>query len=285
MKIKFKLEPIHIRQVVTQFLENGLFWVTLVLITIGGVTTFYYQGNIALRTGSLKVSSTTVSNIHKVGEHELPISSVQTEKKQISLTFDVTGRKENLHQILETLSKYNVKASFFLTGSWLDENSQEVTYIAEQGHDLGNSTENHKNMSQLDKAAMKEEILQLHNRIKEQTGLTMYLFRPPYGDYNNEVITTAKELNYLPVTFNIASHDWKDYGAESLTETIIQNPNLGYGSIIQFHTGAKYTPEALEAVIIQLQGAGYQFVPLSQLLLIDHYYLNQKGCQIPGPAQ
>lgn len=285
MKIKFKLEPIHFCKTMTHFLENGLFWMVLVLITIGGVTTFYYQGNIALNSNTVKVSAVTAAKIHKAGVYELPISSVQTEKKQLTLTFDLTGQKENLHQILDTLSKHNIKASFFLTGGWLDENPQEAANIVKQGHDLGNATENHKNMSQLDRSSIKEEILHLHNRVKEQTGYNMHLFRPPYGDYNNDVISTAIELSYQPVTFNIASYDWKDYGAQSLTETIIKNPVLNNGSIIQLHTGAKYTPEALESIILQLQGAGYELVPLTQMLITDHYYLDQRGCQIPGTRQ
>lgn len=277
--MKFKPPSIH------HFLENGLFWVVLLLMTIGGVTTFYYQGRIALNAASRpasSISSTQASKNHRVADKELPIYCVRTEKPQVALSFDAAWGNEQTRSLLDMLAKYQVKATFFMTGSWVEKYPEDVKYILEQGHDLGNHSEHHKNMSQLDKLQIKEEILEVHNRVKALTGQEMILFRPPYGDYDNDVISVTKDMGYYPIQWDIDSLDWKDYGSQSIIDTVVNHKHLGNGSIILMHNGAKYTLDALESVITGLQAKGYELVPISQLILTDNYHLDQEGRQIPG---
>ena len=84
---------------------------------------------------------------------------------------------------LDILKKYNVHAAFFMTGEWVEKYPDEVKAIYAAGHDLGNHSENHKNMSRLSDEEKTEEIMRAHQRVKELTGVEMNLFRPPYGDY------------------------------------------------------------------------------------------------------
>ena len=109
----------------------------------------------------------------------------------------------------------------------------------------------------------------------------MFLFRPPYGDYDSAVVTNARQNGYYPIQWNIDSLDWKDYGAEDIIKKITENKNLSNGSIILCHNGAKYTKDALDAVITTLQDKGYEFVPISQLIYKDNYHMNHEGRQIP----
>lgn len=76
------------------------------------------------------------------------------------------------------------------------------------------------------------------------------------------------------------SLDWKDYGVESIIKEVTQNKHLGNGSIILCHNGAKYTAEALDTLIITLKDAGYQFVPVSELIYREQYYMDHEGRQI-----
>ena len=96
-------------------------------------------------------------------------------------------------------------------------------------------------MSQLSKEACKEEIVSVHEKVKALTGIEMKLFRVPYGDYDDQVIRTAKACGYEVIQWSIDSQDWKDYGKESIVKTILKNKELKSGAIILMHSGAKYT--------------------------------------------
>lgn len=167
-----------------------------------------------------------------------------------------------------------------MTGGWVEKFPEDVKYIASQGHDLGNHSENHKNMSQLSETEIQSEIQKVHDRVKELTGTDMTLFRPPYGDYDNEVVAVADSMGYYPVQWDIDSLDWKDYGADSIVDKVVNHKHLGNGSIILMHNGAKYTPQALEAVITGLQSKGYELVPISELIKKDNFHINHEGRQI-----
>ena len=121
----------------------------------------------------------------------------------------------------------------------------------------------------------------MHEKVKELTGYEMFLFRPPYGDYDNHVITNARSIGYYSIQWDVDSLDWKDYGTTSIINTVTRHKHLGNGSIILCHNGAKYTAEALDSLIQELKAQGYTFVPLSELIYRDHYHLDQEGRQIP----
>ena len=112
----------------------------------------------------------------------------------------------------------------------------------------------------------------------------MNLFRPPSGDYNNLVITTARECGYYPIQWDVDSLDWKDYGTDSIVSTVCEHKYLGNGSIILLHNGSTYTAQALEAVIQGLQARGYTLVPVSELIYTEDYHMDAEGRQIPNRA-
>ncbi|MBU5332870.1 polysaccharide deacetylase family protein [Anaerocolumna aminovalerica] len=181
--------------------------------------------------------------------------------------------------MLKILEKHNIKVTFFMTGGWIEKYPDDVKAIAAAGHDLGNHSENHKHMSQLSKEQSIEEIMKPHNKVKELTGIDMNLFRPPYGDYNNTLIQATREAGYHCIQWDVDSLDWKDYGAKSIVDTVVNNNHLGNGSIILCHNGAKYTKDALESMITGLKDKGYEIVPISQLIYTGEYYMDHEGRQ------
>ena len=108
----------------------------------------------------------------------------------------------------------------------------------------------------------------------------MDLIRPPYGDYDNEVITNATSCGYYSIEWDVDSLDWKDYGVDSIIKTVCEHKNLQNGSIILMHNGAKYTAEALPKVIEGLLSQGYKIVPISELIYKENYHLDVTGRQI-----
>jgi polysaccharide deacetylase family sporulation protein PdaB len=221
-----------------------------------------------------------ISTSGSASSRELPIYCVETDKPQIALTFDAAWGNEDTQEIMEILRKHDVKVTFFMTGGWVDAYPDDVKMILSEGHDLGNHSQNHKNMSQISDSEKEKELMTVHDKVKELTGYEMFLFRPPYGDYDNAVVTTARKCGYYTIQWDVDSLDWKDYGVDSIIKTVTQHKHLGNGSIILCHNGAKYTAQALDTMITTLKSQGYEFVPLSQLIYKDNYYMNHEGRQI-----
>lgn len=225
------------------------------------------------------VASKTTSVSNTVGDRELPIYCVETNEKKVALSFDAAWGNEDTATILEILKKHNVHVTFFMTGGWVDSYPDDVKAILADGHDLGNHSQNHKDMTQLSDGEIESELMTVHDKVKELTGYEMFLFRPPYGAYDNHVVTDAKALNYYPIQWDVDSLDWKDYGVDSIIRTVCEHKHLGNGSIILCHNGAKYTAQALDAMLTNLEEKGYQIVPVSELIYRDDYYLDTEGRQ------
>ncbi len=145
----------------------------------------------------------TVQTSSTVGDRELPIYCVETDEKKVALTFDAAWGNEDTQKIMDILKKHNVKVTFFMTGGWVEQYPDDVKMILANGHDLGNHSENHKNMSQISDSEKEEEIMKVHEKVKELTGYEMFLFRPPYGDYDNAVVKTAKKCGYYAIQWDV----------------------------------------------------------------------------------
>ena len=237
----------------------------------------------ALLRGAVVFWGDSVHASNTVGNRELPIYCVKTDEaggKKIALTFDAAWGNEDTKKILEILKKNNVKVTFFMTGGWVSTYPDMVKEIYNRGHDLGNHSENHKEMSKLNASEQKEEITAVDNKIKELTGYECFLFRPPYGDYNSLLINTVYGCNHYPVQWDVDSLDWKDYGVDSIIKTVTRHKALGNGSIILMHNGAKFTAEALDTVLTSLEEQGYEIVPVSQLIIRENFHMDGTGRQI-----
>lgn len=234
----------------------------------------------AVLRGVIVAAGANVTVSSSVDGRELPIYCVETDEKKIAISFDAAWGNEDTAKILEILKKNNVHATFFMTGGWVESYPDDVKAILADGHDLGNHSENHKNMSQLSDEEKREELMKVHQKVQELTGYEMFLFRPPYGDYDNAVVNVAKDCGYYTIQWDVDSLDWKDYGVDSIIKTVTQHKHLGNGSIILCHNGAKFTAQALDTLIATLKNEGYTFVPISELIYKDNYHMNHEGRQI-----
>lgn len=229
---------------------------------------------------SEQIETIVVNNIVSPdSDRQLPIYCVETDEKKVSLSFDAAWGNEDTAKILDILDEYDIKVTFFMTGGWVETYPDDVKAIYEAGHDLGNHSENHKNMSQLSGTECADELDSVTQKVKDLTGFTMELFRPPYGDYDNDVITVAASCGYYAIQWDVDSLDWKNYGVDSIIDTVLNHKALQNGSIILMHNGAKYTAEALPAVIEGLQEKGYEIVPISELIIRENYHMDVTGRQ------
>ncbi len=217
--------------------------------------------------------------VNATAAKKLPIYCVDTEKPRVALSFDAAWGNEDTQEILKILKKHQVHVTFFMTGGWVEEYPDDVKAIAEDGHDLGNHSENHKHMSELSAAQCTEEIMKVHEKVKALTGKDMTLFRPPYGDYNSTLIDAANGLGYHVIQWDVDSLDWKNRGIQDILDTVLNHKHLGNGSIILCHNGADYTKDALDGLITGLQDKGYELVPISELIYKENYEMDHEGRQ------
>lgn len=214
------------------------------------------------------------------GDRELPIYSVDMTEPKIALSFDAAWGAEDFSRLMDILEKHNTKVTFFMTGGWVEDNPDCVKYLVEQGHDLGNHSEHHYDMTTISKEEMVSEVKTVHDKVKELTGYEMVLFRPPYGAYDNNVIKTVNSLGYYAVQWSVDSLDWKDYGVDPIINTVCNHDALGPGAIILCHNGAKYTADALDTMLTNLEDQGYEIVPVSELIMRENYHMDVTGRQI-----
>ena len=198
----------------------------------------------------------------------------------MAVSFDAAWGADDTDELLRILDDNDVTATFFLCGYWVDKYPEEVEKIAAAGHDLGNHSATHPHMSTLSSKQITEELQGCHQAVKELTGIDMNLFRPPFGEYNDNVIRTAKENGYDSIQWDVDSLDWKEQGVEAEINQVLNHKHLGNGSILLFHNDAKYTPQALDTILKGLKEKGYDIVPVSELIHTGEYTVDHEGRQI-----
>lgn len=210
----------------------------------------------------------------------IPIYSVENDENKVAITFDCAWGADDIPAILNILKEKNVKATFFLVGEWVKRNPEEAKMIAEQGHDVANHSENHFKMSALSKDKIKKEIMECAKTIEEVTGIKPDLFRAPYGDYNDNVISIAKQNGCFTIQWSVDSLDWKP----GISQEAILNriSNVKSGDIFLFHNDTQHTDKVLGKVIDMIKEKGMNPVPVSELILRENYEILHDGRQVPG---
>ncbi len=197
---------------------------------------------------------------------QMPMFYVRTDRKAIALTFDISWGDKTPPKVLDVLKKYNQKATFFLSGPWSDHHRDFVKRIADDGHEIASHGQDHVNLSQVGKDQIRQNIKSAHDILVNVSGTSPRYFRPPNGDYDDLVVLGAKELGYETVIWSVDSMDWMNPGASYIVERVSK---LCFpGAIILFHASdsAKETHEALPMVLESLRAAGYELMPLGQLM-------------------
>lgn len=215
------------------------------------------------------------------GDRQLPIYCVQTEEKKIAISFDAAWGNDDTQTLIDILHEYNVPATFFVVGAWVDKYPESVKQLSDAGMQVMNHSNTHPYMSKLSTSQIQQEISDCNQKIAAITGREPTLFRPPYGDYDNHVVETVRQMGMEPIQWSVDSLDWKDSATpESICERVTQK--VRPGSIVLFHNDATYTPKALSSILKCLQDQGYEFVMIDDLICHGPYTLDHSGMQIPA---
>jgi len=210
-------------------------------------------------------------------ERELPIYCVQRDGKYASLTFDAAWGNEDTQQLIDTLARYEVKATFFVVGEWVDKYPESVKALHDAGHEVMNHSDVHPHMSKMSARDIVAEVNAANDKIEAVTGVRPTLFRCPYGEYDDNVVGTINGMGMQVIQWNVDSLVWKDLDAGEIYDRVTSR--MEPGSIVLFHNAAKHTPEALPSIIENLLSEGYSLVPVSRLLLEGDYYIDHTGKQ------
>lgn len=213
---------------------------------------------------------------------QLPIYCVQRDQKVISLSFDAAWGNEDTQQLIDILGKYNIKVTFFVVGEWVDKYPESVKALSDAGHEVMNHSNDHAHFNTLSAEEIAANINACSDKIEAVTGVRPTLFRPPYGEYDDHVITAVRGMGIEPIQWDVDSLDWKELSAAEITQRVTSK--VQPGSIVLFHNAALHTPEALPGIIEALLQEGYSFLPISQLLLTGEYTIDHTGCQCPAES-
>ncbi len=218
-------------------------------------------------------------------DRELPIYCVERQDKVVALSFDAAWGNEDTQALIDILAKYKINATFFVVGSWVDKYPDSVKALHDAGNEVMSHSDDHAHFASLDTEQIKSNINSSNDKIEAVTGVRPTLFRCPYGEYNDSVISTVNSMGMKAIQWDVDSLDWKGLSAEDIADRVLKN--VKSGSIVLFHNAAEHTPEALPTIIEALISDGYTIVPVSEILLQGDYTIDNTGmqCSVKGSKE
>lgn len=218
-----------------------------------------------------------VTDLNKPG-----IRRVDTTEKKIALGFDCGYNNKFTDYIMDVMDEYNCKVTFFVTGFFCQKFPDQLKKIHERGHEIGNHTMQHLRMAELKPEAIYQEIQGVNDLVREATGVSPVIMRPPYGSANSNVVAVSRMAGCETVFWTMDSYDWDP---KQSAETIIERStkNMGEGCILLFHNSAPKTKQTLKKILDDYKAKGLQIVPVSDLLYDGHYLVDENGTQKPDP--
>lgn len=210
-------------------------------------------------------------------KREIPIYCVDRDDNYVAISFDAAWGADKTRRIMDICDEYGVKATFFLVGFWIDKYPDIVAEIAARGFEIGTHSMTHPQMSKLSETECYNELFGSAKKIFDITGKQVTLFRPPFGDYNNQLITVAKSLGLYTIQWSVDSLDWKGLSALQIAQRV---QTAQSGDIILCHNNSDHIVEALPLIFEALRLKNLKFCPIGQLIYTENYTVDSSGKQI-----
>jgi len=212
--------------------------------------------------------STNTAYLAVTDKHKKAIQTVDTDQPYMSLSFDCAYDDSNTDALLSLLDQMNIKATFFMTGSFLSNFPESAKKIADAGHEIGCHSMTHPHMRTISMNAKYYQVRQNAQLVRDVLGVNPRLFRPPFGEFDPEVSAPARAEGMEVCMWSIDSHDW-DYAYNDVGVLRRVTRNVGPGTIILFHLDGQYTVDILpDAVAHYRNELGLELVPITELLAI-----------------
>ena len=204
--------------------------------------------------------------------------SVNVDGPYIAMTFDDGPSPETTPRLLDILKQRNIKATFFMIGQNAERNPAIVKRILAEGHEIGNHSWTHPQLSKLSDDRVTEEINKTQNAIKDASGYTPVVMRPPYGAITaRQKDWIEKQFGLSVIIWSVDPFDWKRPGASVIEQRILAGARPG--AIVLSHDIHKQTVDAMPATLDALAAKGFKFVTVSQLIAMN----KPKSSPTPSP--
>lgn len=208
---------------------------------------------------------------------KVPVYCVETDNSQVAISFDAAWGADKTKEIVDICKEYNVKATFFLVGFWVDKYPDMVKYIDDNGFEIGTHSNTHPDMVRLSADEQKMELEKCIKLIQDITNKKVELFRAPFGSYNNSLLDVAESLGLITIQWDVDSLDWKGLSAEAITTRIINGAKNG--SIILCHNNSDHITKALPMVLDRLNKKGFSVGSVGDLIYKENYIIDRTGLQ------
>ena len=195
---------------------------------------------------------------------------------KVALTFDDGPDPRYTPQILDALHTAGVPATFFIIGVNGQMHPEILRRIVNEGHELGNHTFTHPNISTISPAQFQLELSATQHLLASAVGRHSLLFRPPYAvDSEPETIDQVRPIElaatqgYLVVGMQIDPDDWARPGVDEIVRRIVAEAERGEGNMILLHDSGgdrSQTVAAIPKIVAALRSRGFQFVTVASLL-------------------
>lgn len=195
-------------------------------------------------------------------------SQANVEGPYIAITFDDGPSAEHTPRLLDILKARGAKATFFVLGQCVANNPEIAKRIVAEGHEIASHSWSHPQLSKMGEDNVRDQLQRTHDVVKQTTGVTMALFRPPYGAFTQRQHRWANSVwGYKIIMWDVDPLDWKYRSASHVENEIIKGTQNG--SIILVHDIHKTSVDAMPATVDQLLKKGFKFVTVSELLKMD----------------
>lgn len=270
------LAYIHTKELAERLINGGKY-MRSVTITKKGARRLAAGAVIAAATAAVAVIAVLTSVGTQAENRLLPIYCVDRGDNRISLTFDVAWENSNTDELIEILDEYDARATFFITGDWCDRYPDDVKAFYDAGHEIQNHSDKHPHVEGINVNDLIADTNEASRKITMITGEKPSLYRAPYGEYDDAALTTLDGMGYKVIQWDVDSIDWDKPSPEKIKERVLGK--VKSGSIVLFHNDLENTTEALPQILTELKSQGYEFVPVSELIFPDEYYIDADGTQ------
>lgn len=189
------------------------------------------------------------------------VDFAKENEKVVYLTFDEGYENGYSAKILDVLKEKDCKAVFFVTMDWVKSEPELLKRMIDEGHVIGNHSVHHKSMPTLSVEEMTNEVMELHNYIKENYNYDMYLFRPPMGHYSDQSLKVLENLGYTTVLWSFAHVDWITDDQPSHDEALKTcTERLHNGALYLLHAVSEANTSVLGEFIDYARAQGYTFM-------------------------
>ncbi|MCL2076911.1 MAG: polysaccharide deacetylase family protein [Oscillospiraceae bacterium] len=250
---------------------------TAAVLTLAGISLFLALSFQSVETQSFPSRTDAEDDLSEVTEPDslpdvtevvgvLPQrDDIDPSKPMIALTFD-DGPSVHTERILDTLEKYNSRATFCVVGIYIEDRQDTVKRAFDLGCEIIGHSWAHDDLTKLSAEEIRQDLLQTNEKIESVIGTQSMMFRPPYGNVNDTLKSVSRELGLAIMTWSVDPRDWSNKSADEIYNSIMSV--VKDRGIILSHDRLGTTADAMERIIPDLIAQGYQIVTISELM---HY--------------